>query len=80
MEQNDVFPLLTAYHRRLATTDMRFVRFLHDKINWKSRLIGIRGSRGTGKTTLLLQHIKKHFHDVDNALWVSLDNIWFKTR
>ena len=80
MEQNDVFPLLTAYHRRLATTDMRFVRFLHDKINWKSRLIGIRGSRGTGKTTLLLQHIKKHFHDVDNALWVSLDNIWFKTH
>jgi len=80
MEQNDVFPLLTAYHRRLATTDMRFVRFLHDKINWKSRLIGIRGSRGTGKTTLLLQHIKKYFHDVDNALWVSLDNIWFKTH
>ena len=80
MEQNDVFPLLAAYHRRLATTDMRFVRFLHNKINWKSRLIGIRGSRGTGKTTLLLQHIKKHFHNADNALWVSLDNIWFKTH
>jgi len=32
-------------------------RFLKDKINWDNRLIGIVGGRGTGKTTLLLQHI-----------------------
>ena len=58
MEQQDIFPLLTVYHRRLAMTSLRFTRFLHDRINWKSRLIGIRGSRGAGKTTLLLQLIK----------------------
>ncbi|AGB29700.1 putative ATPase (AAA+ superfamily) [Prevotella dentalis DSM 3688] len=80
MEQNDVFPLLTTYHRRLAMTDMRFMRFLHDRINWRSRLIGIRGSRGAGKTTLLLQHIKQSFANVDDAIWISLDNIWFKTH
>lgn len=40
----------------LASTD--FIRFLHDKIAWDSRLIAIVGSRGVGKTTLLLQHIK----------------------
>lgn len=80
MEQNDVFPLLTTYHRRLAMTDMRFMRFLHGRINWRSRLIGIRGSRGAGKTTLLLQHIKQSFANVDDAIWISLDNIWFKTH
>lgn len=80
MEQQDVFPLLATYRRRLAMTDMRFVRFLHDKINWKSRLIGIRGARGAGKTTLLLQHIKRNFSNIDDVLWISLDNIWFKTH
>ncbi|MFZ1237588.1 MAG: AAA family ATPase [Prevotella sp.] len=80
MEQKDVFPLQTIYHRRLAMTDMRFMRFMSNKINWKSRLVGIRGSRGAGKTTLLLQHIKQNFANIDDALWISLDNIWFKTH
>jgi len=80
MEQEDVFSLLTIYHRRLAMTDMRFMRFLHGRINWNSRLIGIRGSRGAGKTTLLLQHIKQNFANIDDAIWISLDNIWFKTH
>lgn len=80
MDQQTIVPLVDVYHRRLAVVDMGFVRFLHDKINWSSRLIGIRGSRGTGKTTLLLQHIKRTFESVDDALWVSLDNLWFKTH
>ena len=71
---------MTTYHRRLAMTDMRFMRFLHDRINWKSRLIGICGSRGAGKTTLILQHIKQTFANIDDAIWISLDNIWFKTH
>lgn len=44
---------------------------------WGNRLIGITGSRGTGKTTMLLQHIKNTFKDRSKALYVSLDNIWF---
>ena len=43
---------------RLARTDTKFVRYLHGKINWNSRLIVITGARGVGKTTMLLQHIK----------------------
>lgn len=50
MEQQDILPLLTVYHRRLSMTSLRFTRFPHDKINLKSRLTGIRGSRGSGKT------------------------------
>lgn len=80
MEQQEILPLLATYHRRLALVDTHFVRSLHDKIHWESRLIGIRGTRGAGKTTLLLQHIKETFSHVDDALWISLDNIWFKTH
>lgn len=80
MELQDIQPLLTVYHRRLSTTDGRFERFLHNQINWEPRLIGIRGSRGVGKTTLLLQHIKKTFAHADDVIWLSLDNIWFKTH
>ena len=35
-----------------------FVRDKHDEIDWNSRLVAILGSRGTGKTTMILQHIR----------------------
>lgn len=48
-----------------------------DRIDWSVRLIGIKGARGVGKTTLLLQHIKKNFKVDESVLYVSLDDIWF---
>jgi len=36
-------------------------RTLMDEINWNDRLIGIKGTRGVGKTTFLLQYAKEHF-------------------
>lgn len=80
MEQQDFLTLITVYHRRLAMTKMQFKRFLHQQIRWETRLIGIRGARGVGKTTLLLQHIKETFSNPDDTLWVSLDNIWFTSH
>ena len=44
----------------LSNTSLAFKRFLFDEIKWKSRLIGIKGARGTGKTTLGLQWWKEH--------------------
>lgn len=72
--------LYDVYHRRLAFTDLRFKRHLHNVINWDARVIGIMGARGAGKTTMLLQHIKETHKSVDEALWISLDNLWFKTN
>ena len=69
--------LFKTYGRLLADTDLSFIRYLYDKINWNNRLIVIKGAKGVGKTTLLLQHIKRTFTDVQKALYVSLDNIWF---
>ncbi|MGL5919845.1 MAG: ATP-binding protein, partial [Bacteroidales bacterium] len=36
-------------------------RELMNEINWSSRMIGIKGTRGVGKTTFLLQYAKDYF-------------------
>ncbi len=80
MDYTDIQPLLNAYHRKLAATDLRFKRYLYDRINWNVRLVGIKGARGVGKTTLLMQHIKETFENIDDVLYVSLDNLWFENH
>ena len=70
--------LFEKYRKKTARTLTRFVRSIMLEINWNARFIGIKGARGVGKTTLLLQYIKLHFmSDFQSALYVSLDNIWF---
>lgn len=79
---NDVYyKMLDASARKIRETDVHTERFLLKKIDWRDRLIQISGSRGTGKTTMLLQHMKSAFKDCpDAALYVSLDNLWFETN
>jgi predicted AAA+ superfamily ATPase len=62
-------------HRRVTTNfAVEFVRSAYDTINWNNRLIGIIGARGTGKTTLVLQHYQKHYKQVEKCLYISADN------
>ncbi|RLD50797.1 MAG: AAA family ATPase, partial [Bacteroidetes bacterium] len=63
--------------KKIENVNLNFKRFLIDKINWTRRLIGIKGARGTGKTTMLLQYIKENIGVSDEVLYVSLDNIYF---
>jgi predicted AAA+ superfamily ATPase len=69
--------LFQNYTRILNAVNSVFHRYLYNEIDWNNRLIGITGARGTGKTTMILQHIKENFTDISKALYVSLDNIWF---
>lgn len=80
MEERDVEKIYRGYQRKLRETPLSFTRYLYEKINWNDKLIGIKGARGVGKTTLMLQHIKRHFEQTDRALYVSLDNLWFSTH
>lgn len=64
-------------HRNVSQVSMSFKRDFHDTINWNARLIGIKGPKGVGKSTLLKQHIKETFPDDSKVLYVSLDNMWF---
>ncbi len=69
--------LYEKYIRMINATSMHFTRSLMETIRWDARLIGIKGARGVGKTTMLLQYIKKNLPIDQSTLYVSLDNIWF---
>ncbi len=58
-----------------AEKSLAFERYLATKIDWRDRLIGIMGPRGTGKTTLMLQYLKKRPHL--KGVYISLDDIYF---
>jgi len=67
--------LYTFQANLLKSTSREFTRFLFEEVNWKQRMLGIRGLRGTGKTTLLLQHLK--FNIKEKGLYVTADHPWF---
>ena len=69
--------LIEKSFQKVREVDTRFIRSIMDKIDWNDRLIGIRGARGVGKTTLLLQRMKKKLGNTNEILYVSLDNLWF---
>ncbi|WP_462318740.1 AAA family ATPase [Marinilabilia sp.] len=52
-------------------------RHLLEYIDWDHRLIGIQGSRGVGKTTLLLDYAKTHYGNDKACLYVNLNNLYF---
>ncbi|MCI7555603.1 MAG: AAA family ATPase [Bacteroidales bacterium] len=52
-------------------------RGLMDEINWNDRLIAIKGSRGVGKTTFLLQYAKERFGQSRDCLYVNFNNLYF---
>lgn len=64
----------------LERTELVFKRYLYEQINWDNRLIIIKGAKGVGKTTMLLQHIKETFPEPQKALYVSADHSWFSTH
>jgi hypothetical protein len=54
-----------------------FRRYMLSQINWNQRMIGIKGPRGAGKTTLMLQHLKFDLGLPPEALYITADHTWF---
>ena len=72
--------IMDMFSAKYARTSTSFVRGLEQQIEWDYPLVGIRGARGVGKTTLMLQHIKLR-HKLDGSvLYASADNIWFNAH
>lgn len=69
-------------HRYLVEhTNAPVRRALMDEINWNDRLIGIKGTRGVGKTTFLLQYAKECFDVQDKqCLYINMNNFYFQER
>ena len=56
-------------------------RTLMDEIDWNDRMIGIKGTRGVGKTTFLLQYAKENFETEDRrCMYVNMNNFYFQGR
>ena len=67
--------LLEKSARKINNVSIAFKRYLYNEINKSNRLIAIKGARGTGKTTLLLQLAKDY--KSDEVLYVALDDLFF---
>jgi predicted AAA+ superfamily ATPase len=67
--------LIEMSRRKLVAKPPKFKRYLSDQIDWAQRLIVILGHRGTGKTTLMLQHM--HESNI-KLIYLSLDDYWFE--
>ncbi len=80
MEYNDLIELYDRSLRRVRDVPLKFIRHLAGRIDWENRLIALYGARGTGKTTLLLQRLRTAFPDPRQALFLSLDHLWFKAH
>ncbi len=65
------------YKKLLSETRTDIHRFIYYKIDWTQPLIGIKGQRGVGKTTLMLQRIKETDPTGEASFYASLDNLWF---
>jgi predicted AAA+ superfamily ATPase len=68
--------LYQKFETLLQSTTTDFKRYLYDEVSWESRMIGIIGARGVGKTTMILQHIKERL-DSKRTLYVSADDMYF---
>ena len=73
--------LFIKQERLLAQTSTHIIRELMNQIHWDNPLIAIRGSRGVGKTTLMLQYIKLNFQPGSReVLYCTLDSIYFSNH
>lgn len=69
--------LIETYHRLLSEIVPSYRRKYYDDFHMDSRLVGIVGARGVGKTTFLIHYIREHHHGGSQALYVSADNLYF---
>ncbi len=69
--------LIEKCKRKLRLTQTKYVRDVMNNIGWGNRLIAIRGAKGVGKTTLMLQYLKMHGCNGISSLYVSMDDGYF---
>lgn len=72
--------LLEISQNRISGVTTDFKRYLFHQINWNDRLIGIKGARGVGKTTMLLQWLNEQKLSYKEKAYLSLDELYFTTN
>ncbi len=70
-----MFPIINKLSKRfLSTKPSSYKRFLYEKIDFSSKIIGIIGGRGSGKTTLMHQYAKASKYKTSQILYISCDH------
>ena len=73
--------LFKKHDRLLEVIPIQIIRQWMNNINWRARLMSIRGPKGVGKTTIMLQYIKLHYPALDRqVLYASCDDNYFNTN
>ncbi len=69
--------LIEIYQRLLRETVPAYIRKFYADFRMDSRVVGVIGARGVGKTTFLIHYLRTHYKDNPQALYVSADNLYF---
>ena len=69
--------LFIKHFKKTSSVNLAFQRETMHRIHWDERIIGIKGQRGVGKTTMMLQYIRTNFNNDRAALYVSMDDLYF---
>ena len=80
MTAEDIERVYKISAEKIAQTSLSLKRYSFGDIDWTSRLIGLKGARGVGKTTLLLQKILESGEESDTSLYLSLDSVWLDVK
>lgn len=80
MTEQEIDRIYRLSHEKISEVSMEKKRSCYAAIRWKDRLISVKGPRGVGKTTLLLQKIVDSGEERRDTLYVSLDSIWLDPK
>ncbi|MDA3929133.1 MAG: AAA family ATPase [Prolixibacteraceae bacterium] len=70
-----------AAHLNLINNSKSIIRRdLMDEINWNHRLIGIKGFRGVGKTSFLMDYLRESNKNIKDTLYINLNSFYFTGR
>ena len=68
--------LQATFDKLLRETTSTFHRYMYDRIDWNTRIVGLLGPRGVGKTTMVLQYIKENLPRKE-SLYVVAEDLYF---
>ncbi|MBO7646147.1 MAG: AAA family ATPase, partial [Prevotella sp.] len=71
--------LIEFMESQLKLTTSTFHRYMYDKISWESRMFGLVGPRGVGKSTMILQYVKEN-KGKQHILYVAADHLYFTSH
>lgn len=69
--------LLETYNRLLVQKTPLYGRRFYDEFSMPQQVVGIIGSRGVGKTTFLLEYLRRGYKESSKGLYISADHLYF---